>query len=210
VKLLFATRNKGKLVELRALVASLGVEVVGVAELEQALGRTLSEAPEDEPTFEGNAIQKARLACAETGLPVVADDSGLEVDALGGAPGVQSARYAGQHGDDAANNLKLLENLRGVLAERRTARFRCVVALATPEGQIEAAHGVCEGVILEVPRGTGGFGYDPLFYCPELDATFAEAGVGPKGGVSHRARALRSLEPALRSYFGVAKGGRSG
>ncbi len=201
-RLLFATRNKGKLVELRELVAvELDVEVIGLADLPE-----VPEAPEDLPTFEGNAAQKAVLAATETGLPTVADDSGLEVDALDGAPGVRSARYAGMHGDDAANNRKLLDALRGVPDARRTARFRCAVTLADPvHGAVATASGACEGVILDAPRGTGGFGYDPLFWVPELGATFAEVGVGPKGGLSHRAKALRELMPALRNYFGVAK-----
>jgi XTP/dITP diphosphohydrolase len=198
---LFATRNQGKLVELRELVRGLDVEVIGLKDL----GREIPEAPEDEPTFELNAAQKAVLAARETFLPSVADDSGLEVDALHGEPGVRSARYAGGHGDDRANNEKLLRALQGIPAERRTARFRCAVTLADPSsGAIATATGACEGMILDAPRGTGGFGYDPLFFAPELGATFAEVGVGPKSGLSHRARAMRELMPALRAYFEVA------
>jgi XTP/dITP diphosphohydrolase len=202
----FATRNEGKLVELRSLLGDLhaDVQVIGIADLD----REIPEVVEDGATFEANAVKKAREVALASGVPALADDSGLEVDALGGAPGVISARYAGEPCDDAANNRKLLDELRGVPPDRRTARFRCVVAFADPAGALGAevltAAGSCEGVILDAPRGTGGFGYDPLFYCPELGATFAEAGVGPKGGVSHRARAMRALAPRLAAYFRVA------
>ncbi len=200
-RLVFATRNTGKLVELRQLVAELGLEVIGVAELERELGRELPDAPEDEPTFAGNAAQKARTCAQASGLAALADDSGLEVEALDGAPGVRSARFAGTHGDDEANNRLLLARLIGVPAARRRARFRCAVALAAANGELVAtAEGECAGAILEAPRGSGGFGYDPLFYSDELGATFAEVGVGQKGGFSHRARAMRLLLPALARF----------
>jgi XTP/dITP diphosphohydrolase len=199
--LVFATRNRGKLVELHQLLAGLDLQVLGVHEL----ARELPDVVEDAPDFFGNARKKAHEIAAATGWPALADDSGLEVDALGGAPGVHSARWAGLHGDDAANNAKLLRELAGVPAERRTARFRCTLVLADPAGalgdRVESADGVVEGVILDAPRGTGGFGYDPLFYCPELGQTFAEAGVGPKGHISHRARAMALLAPVLRAYL---------
>lgn len=198
MKLVFATRNPGKVAELRQLVAGLDVEVVSAADL------GVPDVVEDGATFEANAIKKAREVAAATSLPALADDSGLEVDALGGEPGVQSARYAGGHGDDAANNRKLLAALAGVPPERRTARFRCVVALADPTGEVWTADGACEGVVLDAPRGDGGFGYDPLFFSPELGMTFAEAGIGHKSGLSHRARAMRALTPRLAAYFQVA------
>ncbi len=198
MKLVFASRNPGKLAELRQLTADLDVEVVSAADL------GVPDVVEDGATFEANAVKKAREVAAATGLPALADDSGLEVDALGGAPGVHSARYAGGHGADAANNRKLLAALAAVPPERRTARFHAVVALADPGGEIWTAHGACEGVILDAPRGAGGFGYDPLFFSPELGMTFGEAGVGPKSGVSHRARAMRALAPRLAAYFRVA------
>ena len=205
--LVFATRNRGKLFELMALFDGSGLEVIDLREAAARLGRELPDTVEDAPTFAGNAAKKAREVAAATGWPALADDSGLEVDALGGAPGVYSARYAGQHGDDAANNAKLLEALAGVPAERRTAQFRCALAVADPAGLlgdgVMTAEGVVPGVILDAPRGTGGFGYDPLFYCAELGQTFAEAGVGPKGDVSHRARALASLFPHLRAYLAI-------
>ena len=194
--LVFATRNRGKLVELRQLLPD--VPVLSLDELD----RVVPEVVEDADTFVGNATKKAREVSAATQLPALADDSGLEVDALDGAPGVYSARYAG---DDAANNAKLLAMLAGVPADRRTARFRAVLALADTTGglgdRVITAEGTCEGVILDAPRGTGGFGYDPLFFAPELGMTFAEAGVGPKSDLSHRARAMRAMKPQLLAYL---------
>jgi XTP/dITP diphosphohydrolase len=199
--LVFATRNKGKLVELRELLP--GIAVLAIDEV----GKMVPEVVEDADTFIGNAAKKAREVSAATGLPALADDSGLEVDALGGAPGVISARYAGLtgHAADPANNAKLLAALQGVPPERRTARFRAALVLADVTGPLGAktitAEGACEGVILDAPRGTGGFGYDPLFFCPELGQTFAEAGVGPKSDLSHRARAMRAMRPQLLAYL---------
>jgi XTP/dITP diphosphohydrolase len=204
--LVFATRNRGKLVELRELLPSC--DVLSIDEAAQRIGRAIPEIVEDADTFAGNAAKKAREVSAITRLPALADDSGLEVDALDGAPGVYSARYAGAGHDDAANNAKLLTELAGVPAARRTARFRAALALADVHGELGdrviAADGVCEGVILDAPRGTGGFGYDPLFYSPELGQTFAEAGIGPKSDLSHRARAMRALRPQLFAYLALA------
>ncbi|MEO6776247.1 MAG: RdgB/HAM1 family non-canonical purine NTP pyrophosphatase [Kofleriaceae bacterium] len=195
--LVFATRNRGKLVELRELLA--GVQVLSIDEV----GRAVPEVIEDADTFAGNAAKKAREVSAATGLPALADDSGLEVDALGGAPGVYSARYAGEAHGDSANNAKLLAALAGI-ADRR-ARFRAVLALADVTGplgaEIVTADGTCEGTILTAARGTGGFGYDPLFFAPELGMTFAEAGVGSKSELSHRARAMRAIKPRLLAYL---------
>ena len=201
--LVFATRNPGKLVELRELLP--GVDVLSVDDAARRIGAPIPEVVEDAATFEGNASKKAREVSRLTGLPALADDSGLEVDALDGAPGVYSARYAGEHAGDAANNAKLLAALAGVPAERRTARFHAVLALADLAGALGAetltAHGVCEGVILDAARGAGGFGYDPLFLVPELGKTFAELGVGTKSDLSHRARAMRTLRPQLLAYL---------
>ena len=201
--LVFATRNNGKLVELRELLADL--EVLSIDEAQAKLGVTIPEVDEDADTFAGNAAKKAREVSEATGLPALADDSGLEVDALDGAPGVISAHWAGAHGADGANNTKLLAELAGVPAERRTARFRSVLALADVRGPLAdgviTADGTCEGSILDAPRGTGGFGYDPLFYCPEIGQTFAELGVGTKGDLSHRARAMRAIKPRLLAYL---------
>lgn len=201
--LVFATRNKGKLVELRELLPE--INVLSVDEAAAKLGRDIPDVVEDADTFAGNAAKKAREVSAITGMPALADDSGLEVDALGGAPGVYSARYAGHGHDDAANNAKLIEALTGVPEAKRTARFRAVLALADVKGQLGdqviTADGACEGVILTVARGTGGFGYDPLFFAPELGMTFAEAGVGPKSDLSHRARAMNAIKPKLLAYL---------
>nr|HEX4312897.1 RdgB/HAM1 family non-canonical purine NTP pyrophosphatase [Kofleriaceae bacterium] len=194
--LVFATRNHGKLVELRDLLPELDIRPLP----------DLPDVVEDADTFAGNAIKKAREISAATGLPALADDSGLEVDALGGAPGVYSARYAGDGHDDAANNAKLLAALRGVAAAKRTARFRAVLALCDvrgplgPDGAI-TTDGACEGVILDRARGVGGFGYDPLFFAPELGMTFAEAGTGTKRQLSHRARAMAAMKPKLLDYL---------
>jgi XTP/dITP diphosphohydrolase len=201
--LVFATRNKGKLVELRDLLP--GLEVLSIDEAATRLGVTIDEVVEDADTFVGNASKKAREVSRATGLPALADDSGLEVDALGGAPGVYSARYAGEPHSDAANNAKLIGALAGVPAEKRTARFRAVLALADVTGplgdRVITADGACEGLILDEARGTGGFGYDPLFFSPELGKTFAEAGVGTKSELSHRARAMKAMKPQLLAYL---------
>jgi len=209
-KLVFATRNPGKLVELRQLLGDLDLEVVSLDDVDQAV----PDVVEDGETFADNATKKALEVSAATGLPALADDSGIEIDALDGAPGVLSARFAGGHGDDKANNDKVLELLGGVPEERRTARFRAVLALADRGGalgdRVLLAEGVCEGRILDAPRGDGGFGYDPLFWVPELGATFAELGVGTKSEQSHRARAMQEMKPLLAAYFRLAKAGQSG
>jgi XTP/dITP diphosphohydrolase len=203
-RLVFATRNPGKLTELRQLLADLG-DAIGAIEVVSSADLALPEVVEDADTFAGNAAKKAREASRASGLPALADDSGLEVDALGGAPGVHSARYAGPAQDDRRNNEKLLAALAGVPPGRRAARFRSALALADTGGplgeRVLASEGVCEGVILESPRGTGGFGYDPLFFSPQLGCTFAEAGVGPKNHLSHRARAMRAIRAQLLDYF---------
>ena len=203
--LVFATRNPGKLVELRQLLPD--ALVIDLAEAARRIGRDIPDVVEDLETFVGNATKKAREVSEITRLPALADDSGLEVDALGGAPGVYSARYAGVsgHAGDAANNTKLLAALVDVPAAKRTARFRASLALADVIGPLGddtiTADGVCEGIILDAPRGTGGFGYDPLFLFPELGQTFAELGVGSKSEMSHRARAMRAIKPRMLAYL---------
>lgn len=159
------------------------------------------EAVEDGATFAENAVKKAVLVAEYTGAIALADDSGLEVDALEGRPGVLSARFAGRHGDDAANNRLLLQLLLGLPDERRTARFRCAIALATPEGEVLTADGSCEGVIAHEPRGSNGFGYDPLFFMPEYGKTMAELPSDVKNRVSHRARAMQEALKLLREVF---------
>jgi XTP/dITP diphosphohydrolase len=195
VRVVFATRNHGKLRELVPLFANLalGFDLVTIDEIAPK-----AELREDETTFEGNALAKARQAAAVTGLPALADDSGLEVDALGGAPGVFSARYAGVGATDAANNAKLLEALRDVPPARRTARYRCVAAFVDPARGLELTRaGACEGELRASPRGVGGFGYDPLFVVPGRGVTMAELALEEKNRLSHRAAAFRALAVAL-------------
>lgn len=204
MKLLVATRNAGKVRELSRLFASLdGMELVGLDQFPD-----VPEVHEDADTFEGNAIKKALELAHATGLATLADDSGIEVDALGGAPGVYSARYAGEHGDDEANNAKLIEALRDVEDARRTARFRCALAFADPGGplgeRVHVEHGVVEGSVLRAPRGSGGFGYDPLFLLRGDTRTTAELPADEKNAISHRAEAARKMCVFLRDYLGRA------
>jgi XTP/dITP diphosphohydrolase len=201
VKLLAATRSRGKQPEIHRILAPTGLDVVFPDEIglwPSAVEETLESAE----TFEGNARRKAEYFARLTGLPTVADDSGLEVFSLGGAPGVRSRRFAGASGPsdavDAANNAELLRRLHGAAEPRRRARYRCVlVLLREPGGVPDVFEGVCGGRILEQPRGEGGFGYDPLFYSDELGRTFGEASAEEKDRVSHRGRALRALADAL-------------
>ena len=215
-RLLLASANPGKLRELRAILAGVPVELVGPAEA------GLGQPPEVEETgasFLENAVLKARAYAAWSGLAAVADDSGLEVDALGGAPGVRSARYAGPGASDQANLDKLLAALAGVAPERRTARFRCAAVLVDPEaggsgglrergGSLPEgwrqweAEAAWEGRLLEAPRGTGGFGYDPVFVPDGWDRTSAEVDPATKDAASHRGRAFRALRPAIEAWAG--------
>ena len=201
MKLLVATRNPGKQREVRRVLEAAGHEVVFPDEA-GVLESTLEDGLELEGSFEGNARKKAEYFARRTALPTVADDSGLEVISLGGAPGVRSKRFAGASGTgdavDAVNNAELLRRLRGAEPRRRRARYRCVlVYLPTPDAIPRVFEGACAGEILTEPRGTGGFGYDPLFLSDELGKTFAEATPEEKDGVSHRGRALAALVAAL-------------
>lgn len=199
-RLLVATHNTGKAREYRELLAGLPLEVTYL----DAEGITL-EVDETGSTFAENAILKATAYARLSSLWTWADDSGLEVDALGGAPGVHSSRYAGSGASDADRYRKLLHALAGVPWDRRTARFRCVVALATPEGDVRTVEGSCEGVIAFGPLGSGGFGYDPVFYLPDLGVTMAQLTSEEKNKVSHRGRAARAAERLLREMLaGVA------
>jgi XTP/dITP diphosphohydrolase len=192
-RLVIASANPGKLREFRELLAGLPFDQVS----QSSLG--VSPAEETGTTFIGNALLKARHAAAHSGSAAIADDSGLEVDALGGAPGIFSARYAGADADDAANNAKLLRALEGVPVGRRLARYRC--ALVYVEGPDDpapvSAEGVWEGIILETPRGANGFGYDPYFWLPELGVTAAELDPADKNLRSHRGLALRLLRARI-------------
>jgi XTP/dITP diphosphohydrolase len=190
--LLIATTNRGKLREVRAILADAPIDLCTLEDFPM-----LPEAVEDGATFEEIARKKALHFHGLTGMTTLADDSGLEVDALDGAPGVHSARFAGRQGDDAANNARLVALLRGIPLERRTARFRCVMALAH-EGRITAtAHGCVEGVIIDNPAGEQGFGYDPHFFLPELGQTKAQLPLEIKNRLSHRGKALRAILPAI-------------
>ncbi len=194
--ILVATKNPGKLGEVRAILGELEVEFRTLADFEG-----VPEAVEDGPTFEANASAKARHYSRLTGCLTLADDSGLAVDALGGAPGVRSARYAGGHGDDQANNARLVAELKGVPPEKRTARFCCAVALADGDRVLATAHGTIEGRIIDQPRGDNGFGYDPHFLVPEFGLTTAQMPPEQKNRLSHRGRALRAIVPKLRQVL---------
>jgi XTP/dITP diphosphohydrolase len=195
MKVVLATRNRGKLAEIVRLLGERAADLELITIDEIAPHARLDE---DGDTFEANALAKARQAAAATGLPAIADDSGLEVDALDGAPGVYSARYAGEPSDDLRNNRKLLAAMRDLPADRRSARFRCVAAYVDPAQNIELVRsGACEGEIMPVARGSLGFGYDPLFLIPHLALTMAELPIDEKNQLSHRAIAFRALAIAL-------------
>ena len=191
-RLLVATMNPGKVRELAAALAPSGIELFGLDHLDDR-----GEVEETGATFEENAKLKAEGYSLRTELPVVADDSGIEVDALGGEPGVRSARYGGAGLDDTDRYLKLLEALRGVPDERRTARFRCVLAVARAGRTLATFEGVVEGRILHEPRGENGFGYDPLFFHPESGRGFAELTTAEKQRYSHRGQAIAALLRAI-------------
>jgi XTP/dITP diphosphohydrolase len=194
-RLIIATGNPGKLREFEALLEGLPFAPVSQA----SVGVVAPE--ETGTTFFANALLKARHAAAATGEAAIADDSGLEVDALGGAPGVYSARYAGSGADDAANNAKLLAALAGMPPARRRARYQCIlVYLDGPDDPAPlSAVGTWEGFIVDAPRGAGGFGYDPYFWLPDLERTAAELDPGEKNRLSHRGRAMRELRAKLEA-----------
>jgi len=195
--ILFATKNRGKIREVQEILAGLPVVLATLDQFPD-----LPDAVEDADTFAGNAERKAMHYARLTGLWTLADDSGLEVDTLGGAPGVYSARYAGRQGDDSANNAKLIAQLASVPLEQRTARFRCAVPLAGPEGILAVASGTFEGLIVDDPRGSNGFGYDPHFFVPELEMTAAQLSPKQKNRISHRAQALTAIRPNIQRLFG--------
>ena len=192
-KLLLATNNKGKVNEYRSLLAGVEFDLVSLADL--GISAIVDETGK---SFEENARLKAMAYARESGLLALADDSGLEVDALGGEPGIMSARYAGEGASDEDRVNHLLSRLKDVPWEERSARFRCVIAVATPDGQVALSEGECLGMIALVPRGEYGFGYDPVFYFLELDKTMAELPPEIKNKISHRGRAAKQV-PALLS-----------
>lgn len=193
--LVLATGNTHKIGEISRILGGSSVSIVPVFDLVPCFS-----VQEDGTTFADNAFKKAKHAYDLTGHPSLADDSGLEVDALDGRPGVYSNRFAGEEGNDEANNAKLLHLLRDVPDEKRTARFRTVMAFVTARG-VEYASGVCEGHILHTPEGENGFGYDPLFFSPEKGVSFASLAPDEKNRVSHRGRALAAMAPVLHAYF---------
>ena len=191
MKIIIATHNKHKLQEMSRILSPMGYEVV----TDLDLGIELSDVEENGETFLDNARIKAEAGCKESGLPCIADDSGLCVDALDGAPGVYSARYSGVHGDDDGNNRKLLSELSGVPTEKRTAHFACAICVSFPDGSEVTATGKCEGYIGYEKKGTNGFGYDPLFMVG--DRSLAQMTAEEKDAISHRGNALKELQKIL-------------
>jgi XTP/dITP diphosphohydrolase len=196
MKIVVATRNKHKVREIGVLLDEAGLDIQAVTIDEVA---PHAELLEDEDTFDGNALAKARQASVACGMPAIADDSGIEVDALGGAPGVRSARWAGEPCNDQRNNDKMLREMAGMTPDKRSARYRCAAAFVdASKGDEVVRSGSCEGALLDAPRGQGGFGYDPLFFLPQLGKTMAEIDLVEKNRLSHRAAAFRSLVAAIR------------
>lgn len=194
--LVLATGNRGKVREMTALLAGVPVRVVDLAQFP-----AVTLPPEGETSYAENALVKARAAAAGTGLIALADDSGIEVDALDGRPGVLSARFGGAGLDDAGRNEAMVRALDGVPPERRTARYRALIALVDPAGREAVTEGTVDGVLLSAPRGVGGFGYDPLFYFPPLGATFGEVSAEAKHAVSHRAIAMAGARDVLTAWL---------
>lgn len=196
MKLLIGTKNQGKIRELNELLADLPVEVVSLNEF-----LNIAEPEETGATFAENAVLKAGYYARETGVCVLSDDSGLEVEALSGAPGIFSARYAGENATDAERSLKLLDELKQTGDDARRARFVCAAAIADETGEIVfEAEGTCDGTIADAPRGTNGFGYDPIFVPKGFEQTFGELSSTVKSEISHRARALKKILRFLRTF----------
>ncbi|MDH7602427.1 MAG: XTP/dITP diphosphatase [Armatimonadota bacterium] len=198
-KLLVATRNPGKAREMAAVLADLPLTIVTLEDYPEA-----PNVEETGSTFEENAVAKAAAYARFTGLWTIADDSGLEVDALNGAPGVFSSRFAPS---DPERIAKLLELMKDVPEHKRTARFRCVIAIASPEGQVETCEDTLEGIIASEPRGSNGFGYDPVLYLPEFGKHVAELSPEQKNAISHRGKALRKAKAVLRKKMGLSENG---
>lgn len=193
-KVVIASRNEHKIDEMRRILneAGLSLDLVGIQEFPD-----LPDVDETGTTFAENALLKAREICAFTGLPAIADDSGLCVDALGGMPGIFSARWAGTHGNDLANLQLLLAQISHVVPDRRTASFRCAAAIVMPSGAEEVVEGIMAGRLIDTPRGTNGFGYDPIFIAEGYSITTAEMDSASKDAISHRGRAIAALAPTL-------------
>ena len=193
MKIVLATHNQGKIREFQKAFSEIGWEAIPIADVAD-----VPDPDETGTTFEENALQKAHYYAKAVQMPVLSDDSGIIADALGDRPGIYSARYAGHHGDDEANNQKIIHDLAPFTGEDRKGRYVCVVALVWPDGKELTAKGECEGIIRDFYKGNGGFGYDPLFYLPSYGKTMAELPMEEKNKISHRGRALRSLLKKLK------------
>ena len=194
--LLLATRNQGKKQEMQQILGDMMLQIITLADIEE-----LPEVIEDGTTFAENAIKKAVQTSLASGYVTLADDSGLAVDALGGRPGIYSARFAGAGADDNKNNEKLLSMLQEVKMEQRMARFVCAIAISDPDGTVSVVTGECEGIIAQEGKGTGGFGYDPLFVPLGYSKSFAELTPEEKNAISHRAKALNKARELLKGIF---------
>lgn len=195
-QLVIATHNRDKVREISALLSGLGVDVLTLDAFPQ-----IGAIVEDADTLEGNALLKANAVYRGTGLPSLGDDTGLEVHSLYGEPGVYSSRYSGEHATYAQNVAKLVDSMKLFPPRRRAARFRCVLAFVAPGAPPRTVEGVCPGIILETPRGSGGFGYDPVFLPSGYDKTLAEMDLSLKNRISHRGRGMSQMVPILREYF---------
>lgn len=193
MKVVLATRNQGKIREFQKRFSEIGWEVIPIADIAD-----IPEPEETGTTFRENALQKARYYAEAVNLPVLSDDSGIIADVLGNEPGVYSARYAGVHGNDEANNQKLVEVLRPYRGEVRRGHYMCVIAVVWPNGREITAEGRCNGIIRDFYKGTGGFGYDPLFYLPEFGKTMAELSMEEKNKISHRGKAVDAMLKKLK------------
>ena len=205
-KIIFATGNVGKMREVKEILRDMDVEVLSMKE-----AGIETEIEEDGSTFEENAVIKARAVAAaagQSGAIVLADDSGLEIDCLNKEPGIYSARYLGENTSYAVKNQNLIDRLKGVPDHERTARFVCVIAAALPDGEVITARGVIEGRIDHEEKGSGGFGYDPIFYVPELGRTTAQLDMEEKNRVSHRARALNAMKTELKKVLSEKRADR--
>ncbi len=191
-KFLLATRNQDKIYEIKKIFTDTDIDFITINDI-----KDLPQVVEDEKTLEGNAIKKALTLFNATKIATISDDTGLEVDALNGEPGVFSARYAGENATSQDNIVKLVHNLKDIPLEKRTAQFRTVVALVTQDG-VKTFSGICKGQILDEKRGESGFGYDPVFYVPEMDKTFSEMDITTKNKLSHRGKAFKELYNYLK------------
>jgi XTP/dITP diphosphohydrolase len=192
--IVLATKNEGKIAEFKKLAADFDVDIKSLNDF-----GPIPPVEEDGDTFEDNAVKKARFTARVLGLPAISDDSGLEVEALDGRPGVYSARYAGEKAADRENNIKLLKEMEGI--KKREASFQCVIALAVPRGPALIYEGSCDGIITEELTGEGGFGYDPLFFYPPLEKTFAQMSTDEKNKVSHRGKAMAEFREEFQKVL---------